>query len=68
MLIGVLMCFDVLNRYLCGLGCECVRLRNVSACLPVKLKLYTVIFLSFRTERSGSNSADPDQTAPREAV
>ena len=28
----------------------------------------TVMNLSFRTDRSGANSADPDQSAPRGAV
>ena len=28
----------------------------------------TIIILNFRTDRSGENSADPDQTAPTGAV
>ena len=32
-----------------------------------KVFLYTVITLSFQTDMSGKNSADPDQTAPRGA-
>ena len=50
-------------------GCIICRASKLNAEVSGTCKnIFTVMFVSFRTDRSGANSAHPDQTASRGAV